>query len=115
MLANLTDSRQELRDSLADMFNLPRVSPPDPPSIPDQPDSRPIKGLPSRRSQQPSQQPSPSPTTAWRHKWGEYFDSAPGSILRTRPHSPEDPELHCGFTKAHNVRDTKDPTHNYYL
>ena len=62
MLANITDSRQKLRDSLADMFNLPRLPPPDPPSIPDQPDSRPIKGLPSRRSQQPSA--SPSPTTA---------------------------------------------------
>ena len=117
MLANITDSRQELCNSLADMFNLPRLPPPDPPSIPSQPDSRPIKGLPSRRSQQPSQQPSPSPspTTAWRHKWGEYFDSAPGSVLGTRPHSPEDPEPHRGFTKAHNVGDTKDPTHDYYL
>ena len=117
MLTNITNSRQELHDSLADMFNLPGLPPLDPPSIPDQPDSQPIKGLPSRRSQQPSQQPSTSPlsTTAWRHKWGEYFDSAPGSILRTRPHSPEDPEPHRSFTKAHNVGDTKDPTHDYYL
>ena len=113
MLANLTDSRQELRDSLADMFNLPRIPPPNPPSNPDQPDSRPVKGLPSRCSQQPSA--SPSPTTTWRHKWGEYFNSAPGSVLGTRPHSPKDPEPHRGFTKAHNVGDTKDPSHDYYL
>ena len=113
MLANITDSRQELRDSLADMFNLPRLPPPDPPSLPDQPDGQPIKGLPSHYSQQPS--PSPSPTTTWRHKWGEYFNSAPGSVLGTRPHSPKDPELHHGFTKADNVRDTKDPSHDYYL
>ena len=39
MLTNITDSRQELHDSLADMFNLPRLPPPDPLSIPDQPDS----------------------------------------------------------------------------
>ena len=113
MLTNITDSRQELRNSLADMFKLPRLPPPDPPRIPDQPDSRPIKGLPSHYSQQPSA--SSLPTTAWRHKWGEYFDSAPGSVLRTRPHSPKNPEPHCGFTKAHNVGDTKDPSHDYYL